>query len=325
MDGALESTQIAGANQLTARCGPSAPQLSRDYTPRRSLAAKRLISAAAFAPAGKEDRMTDQNEAGGARVAVITGGASGIGAGVARRLHHDGVRVAIVDRDGDGAQRLAAELSGGALALTADVTVEAEVDAYMEATLSAFGHVDHVVLNAGIGSPTPLIEETLEGFDRLIAVNLRSVFLGIRAALRCMRGQIGGSVVVTCSTAGLGGSDLAVYSAAKHGCVAFVKSAALEGAAFGVRVNGIAPGSIDTRLMRQMEDHLGGGDSAREMLWATTPLGRYQERYGTAAEVAALVAFLLDEQSSWITGTVVPVDGGVLAMDPYRLPTRVTA
>jgi NAD(P)-dependent dehydrogenase (short-subunit alcohol dehydrogenase family) len=268
--------------------------------------------------------MTDQIEPGGARVAVITGGASGIGAGVARRLHEDGVRVAIVDRDQDGAQRLAAELSG-ALALTADVTVEAEVEAYMEATLSAFGQVDYVLLNAGIGSSTPLIEETLEGFDRLIAVNLKSVFLGIRAALRCMRDQGGGSIVVTSSTAGLGGSDLSIYSAAKHGCVALVKSAALEGAAFGVRVNGVAPGSIDTPLMRHMEDHLGGDDSAREILWATTPLGRYQNRYGSTAEVAALVAFLLGDQSSWITGTVVPVDGGVLAMDPYRPQKRATA
>lgn len=270
--------------------------------------------------------MSEQNEPSGARVAVITGGASGIGAGAARRLHGEGVRVAIVDRDAQGAQRLATELSEGALALTADVTVEAEVDRYMEATMSAFGRVDHVVLNAGAGSSTPLIDETLEGFERLIAVNLRSVFLGMRAALRCMRDQgAGGSVVVTCSTAGLGGSDLAVYSAAKHGCVAFVKTAAVEGASCGVRVNGIAPGSISTPMMRHMEDHLGGDDWARSALWATTPLGRHQQRYGTTAEVAALIAFLLGEQSSWMTGTVIPVDGGVLAMDPYRLPERATA
>lgn len=264
-----------------------------------------------------------QDDAG---VAVITGGASGIGAGAARRLHAEGMRVAIVDRDADGAQRLAMELSDDALALTADVTMEAGVDSYMEATLAAFGRVDHVVLNAGAGSSTPLIDETADGFDRLIAANLRSVFLGMRAALRCMREQgAGGSVVVTCSTAGLGGSDLAVYSAAKHGCVAFVKTAALEGAALGVRVNGIAPGSISTPMMRHLEDHLGGDEWARSVLWAATPLGRHQQRYGTTAEVAELIAFLLCDRSSWITGTVIPIDGGVLAMDPYRLPERVTA
>ena len=270
--------------------------------------------------------MSEQTEQDDARVAIITGGASGIGAGAARRLRADGVRVAIVDRDAQGAHRLALELSGGALALAADVTVESEVERYMEATLSAFGRVDHVVLNAGAGSSTPLIDETLEGFERLIAVNLRSVFLGMRAALRCMRDQgAGGSVVVTCSTAGLGGSDLAVYSAAKHSCVAFVKTAALEGAAVGVRVNGIAPGSIQTPMMSHLEDDLGGDDWARESLWATTPLGLHQQRYVTAAEVAALIAFLLGDQSSWITGAVIPVDGGVLAMDPYRLPERATA
>lgn len=269
--------------------------------------------------------MTDQVGCGGRRVALVTGGASGIGAGAVRRLHHDGLRVAIVDRDGAAAERLADELSGGALALTADVTLEADVDRYMQATLSAFGRVDHVVLNAGGGSPVPLIDETLEGFERVIGVNLRGVFLGLRAAVRCMRDQGGGSVVVTCSTAGLSGSELAVYSAAKHGCVAFVRSAALEGAAFGVRVNGVAPGSIDTPLMRLMEDRYGGDAWARQMLWGTTPLGRHQQRYGTTAEVANLIAFLLSEQSSWITGSVIPIDGGVLASDPYRPRARFDA
>ena len=256
-----------------------------------------------------------------ARGIVVTGGASGMGAATARRLARDGAAVAIVDRDGEAARALAAELGGAAIAVAADVSREDEVEAYTEAAVAAFGRLDGVFLNAGIGSSTPLVEETAEGFDRIVAVNLRGVFLGLRAALRRMRDQGGGgSVVVTASTAGLAGSDLAAYAAAKHGAVSLVKTAAVEGAAFGVRVNAIAPGSIDTPLMRHMEERLGGGDDAARALHATTPLGRQADRYGSGEEVAALVAFLLGEESGWITGATVPVDGGVLATDPYRLP-----
>jgi NAD(P)-dependent dehydrogenase (short-subunit alcohol dehydrogenase family) len=257
---------------------------------------------------------------------VVTGGASGMGAATVRRLVADGARVAIVDRDGVAARALAEELGEATIAVEADVSREEDVEAYSEAALAAFGRLDGVFLNAGIGSSTPLIEETADGFDRIVAVNLRGVFLGLRAALRQMRDQGGGgSVVVTASTAGLAGSDLAAYAAAKHGAVSLVKTAAVEGAAFGVRVNAIAPGSIDTPLMRHMEERLGGGEEAARILHATTPLGRHADRYGSGAEVASLVAFLLGEGAGWVTGATVPVEGGVLATDPYRLPDGVEA
>ncbi len=256
-----------------------------------------------------------------APVALITGGASGIGAGAAAQLSLRGYRIALIDLDEQRAQSVAAQLPGPAITIMADVTDEESVSSYMRATIDAFGRVDGFFLNAGAGSSTPLIDETVEGFDRIIRTNLRSVFLGLRAALRHRRDVGGGgAIVVTTSTAAVAGSDLASYSAAKHGAWALVRTAAIEGAAFGTRVNAVAPGSIDTPMMRSMEQMIGGGDGAARALHATTPLGAYADRYGSTREVGDVVAFLLSDDSSWVTGTTIPVDGGVLATDPYRLP-----
>ena len=244
-----------------------------------------------------------------------------MGAAAAARLSSDGCSVVLVDVDGERVEKIASTLLTPCLPVQADVSVERDVDAYMRAAVATFGRVDRVFLNAGIGRASSLVEETVEEFDRVVHVNLRSVFLGLRAALRRMRDQDdGGSVVVTTSTAALSGSDLASYSAAKHGAWALVRTAAIEGAEFGVRVNAVAPGSIDTPMMRALERRLGGGEAAARALHATTPLGRHQGRYGTAAEVADVVAFLLGDASSWVTGITVPVEGGVLTADPYRLP-----
>jgi NAD(P)-dependent dehydrogenase (short-subunit alcohol dehydrogenase family) len=213
------------------------------------------------------------------------------------------------------------ELPGEAIAAGGDVSIEADVAGHVDAALEAFGRLDRVALNAGIpGRPTPLSEESVETFDRIVAVNLRGIFLGLRAALRHLKTQgDGGAIVVTASTAGLSGSELGAYSAAKHGTVALTRSAAIEGAAYGVRVNAIAPGAIDTPMMGVIEQVLGGGEAAQRALWQSTPLGRHADRLGAPEEVAALVAFLLGDGAGWITGAVVPIDGGVLAADPYRL------
>ncbi len=223
-------------------------------------------------------------------VALITGAASGIGEAAARRLSAAGTSVVVVDLDGAAAQAVADALPGEAIAVAADVSVSDDVDAYTAAAVSAFGRIDHVFLNAGIPGMAPsLVDETPEGFDR-----------------------------ITASTAGVRGSHMAAYSAAKHGVVALVQTAAVEAAPYGVRVNAIAPGSIDTPMMRSLEESLGGGEEVSRALHATTPIGKADDRFGKADEVAAVVEFLLGPDSGWVTGTTVPVEGGVLATDPYR-------
>jgi NAD(P)-dependent dehydrogenase (short-subunit alcohol dehydrogenase family) len=252
------------------------------------------------------------------RVAVVTGGASGIGAGVSRRLAEEGARVVVVGLDGTAAAAFADGLLGEAVGVAADVATEAGVEAYLAAARAAFGEPDLHVLNAGMGGRmAPLAELSADEFDAVVAVNLRGVFLGLRAALRPARP---GAVVVTASTAALRGSNLAAYSAAKHGAVALVQSAATEGARFGLRVNAIAPDSIETPMMQALVERLGGGEDAVRRLSSMTPLGAAQGRMGTTEEVAGLVAFLLGDEASWITGTVMPVDGGLLAADAHHMP-----
>ena len=260
-------------------------------------------------------------------VALVTGAGSGMGAAIVERLSADGHRVVVADLDEAAAERVAAALPGEAVAVGGDVADEAAVAGHVDTALEAFGRLDRVVLNAGVpGAPTPLSQESVATFDRIVAVNLRGVFLGLRATLAQLRAQgTGGAIVVTASTAGVSGSELGAYSASKHGVVALARSAAIEGAGFGVRVNAIAPGSINTPMMTLIEHAVGGDERARRAIRASTPLGRHQDRLGRPEEVAALVVFLLGDGAGWITGAIVPIDGGTLAADPYRLATTGAA
>jgi NAD(P)-dependent dehydrogenase (short-subunit alcohol dehydrogenase family) len=245
------------------------------------------------------------------KVAIVTGGGGGIGRAVAERLASEGARVALVDVDEAGlkASVAAVERAGGqALAIHADVTQSADVQRYVDTTLKQFGAIDLLHNNAGIlGDLKPLTEYSEETFDRVIAVNVRGVWLGLKHVAPAMRTP-GAAIVNTASIAGLMGSrNLVAYTASKHAVIGLTRTAALEFAPRGIRVNAICPAPIETNMVKALEK--GAGGAARERLTATLPL----KRFGEPAEVAALVAFLCSADAAYITGGIYTVDGGAMA------------
>lgn len=236
-------------------------------------------------------------------MAVVTGAALGIGNAVARRFVAEGARVVLTDiRSADG-KAVAEDLGPGACFVAHDVSDEGSWQAVVDTTLAAFGGIDILINNAGIWRTASLIEETVSGFDELIRVNLRGVFLGMRAVAPQMRNRGGGSIVNTSSTAGLVGlSDMVAYGASKWGVRGVTKVAALELGPWGVRVNSIYPGGVDTPMTASHGFSRAPGR-------ANVPLGRY----GTPEDIASLHLFLASDESSWITGAEIYIDGGLMA------------
>lgn len=250
------------------------------------------------------------------KVIIVTGGARGIGAATAQRLSEEGARLVLVDVDGDEAQATAAQLPGEAIGIAADVSKEEDVAAYHQQTLTRFGRIDGVHLNAGIGGEwgVGLADTTMEDYDRVLAIDLRGVYLGMRQALRDFRdAEHGGAIVTTASTAGIvGGEWVSPYVGAKHGVVGLTKAGAVNGGPLGVRVNCVAPGLVVTRLTDINESVIDDAARARAAQVATVPMGRA----GSPAEVASVVAFLLSDDSSYVSGVVIPVEGASLVDHP---------
>ena len=243
------------------------------------------------------------------RSVLVTGGAGAIGSAAVRRFVAEGARVAILDQAGVRAESLAAEIGGAALAVEADVSDEGEVDRALAETVAAFGGLDVVFNNAGIsGVVAPVHELPVADWDAIVRVNLRGMFLVLRASLRAMiaGGRAGSIVNMGSSMAGwdvlAGGSG---YAATKHGVVGLTRIAALDAAPYGIRVNAICPGVIETRL----------GVPARDQAAYAAGIQRFADRIplrriGQPEDVAAAVAFLASDDARHVTGVDWLIDGG---------------
>ncbi|SFH67203.1 SDR family NAD(P)-dependent oxidoreductase [Albimonas pacifica] len=232
--------------------------------------------------------------------ALVTGGAAGIGAAVVRRLAAEGARVAILDRDAAGAQALAAET--GAAVAAADLTDFAAV----RAAVARLGPFDIAVNNAGVDQHAFFTQTTEADWRRLLAINLEAAFCVSHAVLPAMQAQGFGRLVMIGSEAGrLGSRGGAVYAAAKAGLEAFGKSLAMENARYGITVNTVLPGPIDTPLLRQAVAE--GGDKLLRAMEGSTLL----RRLGAPEEVAAAVAYLASREAGFVTGETLAVSGGM--------------
>jgi 2-hydroxycyclohexanecarboxyl-CoA dehydrogenase len=240
-------------------------------------------------------------------IALVTGGASGIGAATARRLAAEGARVAIADLNLEGARELAGEIDG--MAVEMDVADHMSVRMGVAAASVEFGPPDILVNNAGTDRFAFFVNTDEETWDFVLGVNLRGTIAVTHAVLPTMQRNGRGSIVNVASEAGrVGSQGSAIYSAAKAGVIGFTRAIARESARFGVRVNAVAPGPIETPLLNSAEEQLGeiGARLKRGMIEATQ-----LKRAGTPEEVAATIAFLAGPDASYVTGQTLNVSGGL--------------
>ncbi|WEF30659.1 SDR family NAD(P)-dependent oxidoreductase [Pseudoduganella chitinolytica] len=248
------------------------------------------------------------------KTAIVTGATRGIGLACAQRLIAEGARVMLADIRPEGAQAAEA-LGDGARFFQADVGNKADVDALVAATLAAFGRIDILVNNAGVTHAADFLDLTEEDFDRVLRVNLKSMFLCGQAVAKVMVRQQSGCIVNMSSV----NAELAIpnqvpYVVSKGGINQLTKVMALNLAPYGIRVNGIGPGTILTELAKEA---VLGSPQARHTILSRTPLGRC----GEPEEVASIAAFLASDDASYMTGQTLYVDGGRMALN-YTVPVR---
>ncbi len=257
------------------------------------------------------------------KTAVITGGASGIGAATARRFVAEGCRVLIADLQKDVAAALAEELGPSAAAVTCNVAREADVARAIGSAVERWGRLDILYNNAGFGGASgPLDQTSVEDYDLTMDVLLKSVFLGIKHASPAMKAQRAGSIISTASVcafeAGIGNQ---LYSVAKAGVVMMTKAAALELAEFDVRANAVCPGYIATPLAAGRPLSTNDPErvaSALDRLRSSNEDNQPLARSGEPDDIAQMVLFLASDESRWVTGQAMVVDGGLLAGRPWR-------
>jgi NAD(P)-dependent dehydrogenase (short-subunit alcohol dehydrogenase family) len=249
----------------------------------------------------------------GDKVALVTGGGSGIGRAICLAFADAGARVACVDIDSAQGEQTAAlirQRGGEALFARADVTDSESVRSYVETTTAAYGRIDAFANNAGYeGEVKSTTDYPLDVFDRVMAVNVRGVFLGLKYVLPVMQIQRSGAVINTGSTGShVGAPGVCAYTASKHAVLGLTRTAALEAANFGVRVNAVCPGGTKTRMLHSLSE---GRSQSEDLAFnLTTPNGRVAE----PDEIAAMVLFLASDYARHMIGQYVIVDGGRLAM-----------
>jgi NAD(P)-dependent dehydrogenase (short-subunit alcohol dehydrogenase family) len=260
------------------------------------------------------------------KVAIVTGGAGGIGRAAGKLFVEEGANVLLVDLD-EGALRDAVAAAGADSAsyVVADTTQPDQVQGFVDAAVERYGGVDIFLANAGIeGRVVPIPEYPIDVFDRVIAVNVRGVWLGLRSVIPAMTQRGGGSIVITSSTAGIRGTaGTSAYTTSKHAVIGMMRSAALECASLNIRVNTVNPAPIETRMMRSLEQQRAeNAERAGDVTITTEQIKQAGaariplKRYGEPEEVARVMLFLASDESSFCTGGVYMADGGVSGGTP---------
>ena len=248
------------------------------------------------------------------KVAVITGGAGGIGAATGRLFAEEGASVLLVDLAAEALQQAVQAIGDEHVSsVVADVSHAEQVQRYVQTAIDRYGGIDVFFANAGVeGVIAPITEYPDDVFDRVMAVNVRGVWLGLKHVMAQMQQRGGGSIIIASSTAGVRGSPLmAPYSTSKHAIMGLMRSAALAGAAHGIRVNTVNPSPIETRMMRSIE--AGFAPEAPERAKTEREARIPMKRYGLPEEVARLALFLASDESSYCTGGVYMIDGAFTA------------